>query len=412
MFGMTLPTTPRGFRDVLPYEASRRERIVEKVKDTFSVWGYHPVELPLLEDDEVLKMGGMLPSTPFKLFDRDGRLLVLRSDVTLPIARMAATKLVEPNVELRLRYTAPVFREQETFMGRSRQFTQLGIECIGKSGISADAEVLALLCATIEALKLQDAVVAVGSVKPLTALLEATGKDAAWQERVLDFFHRSDFVGYADFLSNEELDIPVKQALLELPRIKGEQSALVELEGLLAQAGCGSGVVSYLQDVLAAVRGRGMTTTIIFDFSVMSSFDYYSGIVFDAFVPGVGSSLGGGGRYDNALEKFGVGAPAAGFALSLEAIQAARYAQNDTSEYKEKELLLLAGAQLSDVARFARETRAQGIPCIISAKVGLKVGDEELTKEAHRCGAAFVVTIAGDKVTKREVGVQDAGEEN
>lgn len=387
-----LPTTPRGFRDVLPYEASRREYIVQKVNDTFDKWGYQPVELPLLEDDEVLKLGGQLPSTPFKLFDRDGRLLVLRSDVTLPIARMAATKLVEDGKELRLRYVAPVFREQDSFMGASRQFTQLGIECINKSGVAADAEVVGLLAATLEALNLKNAVIALGSVEPLTALVSAAQEDKAWQQTALDFFHNSDFVGFNNFVDETDMSDAFKEALRAIPRTQGGLEALDTLDAALKKAGLELETIPRLKELYTRVKAMGTTTELVFDFSVMSSFDYYTGMVFDAFAPGVGSSLGGGGRYNNALGKFGTPAPAAGFALSLEAVREAYYAENAESDYRRKEVVLLAGDNLAEVAEMAQVIREEGKACIIS-EYATSEQDEKLMAEAERCNADSITVV-------------------
>ena len=105
-----LARTPRGFRDILPTEALARERITQTVRSCFSSHGYLPVETPLLEDRAVLDRGGRLQNTPFQLFDVDGSLLVLRPDLTLPIARMVSTRFSDGSLPVRLRYAAPVVR--------------------------------------------------------------------------------------------------------------------------------------------------------------------------------------------------------------------------------------------------------------------------------------------------------------
>lgn len=125
-----MTATPWGFRDILPEEAQAREEIACTVKGCFREHHYLPVETPLLEDKGSLEEGGRIADTPFKLFDDDGRLLVVRPDNTLPIVRPASTRMRAADLLLRLRYEAPVVRECQRNAGGSRQFTQLGFELI------------------------------------------------------------------------------------------------------------------------------------------------------------------------------------------------------------------------------------------------------------------------------------------
>lgn len=111
--------TPRGFRDILPREARARESIRDRVRACFDAHGYVPVETPLLEDRSVLERAGRIKGSPFQLFDSDNRLLMLRPDLTLPIARLTAQRLGSADLPLRLRYEAPVVREQGALRGLS-----------------------------------------------------------------------------------------------------------------------------------------------------------------------------------------------------------------------------------------------------------------------------------------------------
>ena len=145
--------TPSGFRDILPVEAVARERISDQVRACFAAHGYLPVETPLLEDKAALERGGRVPESPFQLFDADGSLLVMRPDITLAIARMAATRLSSATLPLRLRYSAPVVREESSLSGQPRQFTQLGVELVGGEGIGSEAEVIGLLAEVLRTLE-------------------------------------------------------------------------------------------------------------------------------------------------------------------------------------------------------------------------------------------------------------------
>ena len=322
--------TPRGFRDVLPEEALWREGIAQAVGACFAEAGYLPVETPVLEARDLLMASDAAEEGTFRLFDGDGRCLMLRPDVTLPVARMVATRLPPRGEPLRLRYSAPVFRESDPLRGEARQFTQLGVELIDHEGGAADAEVLLLMMRALEAAGVGDCVVSVGSVRPLDALLSVSGMDDGWCRQVRVLFHRCDLVGLDELLAGEGAPSPeVARALWELPRVRGGREAVERARSLLAPCGCASGCLDELDALLAAADGAGVAGRVAVDFSVMGAFGYYTGMVFEANAAGMGERLGQGGRYDRVLGRFGAPRPAAGFALSLDALQAAAQRRGD-----------------------------------------------------------------------------------
>ena len=157
-----MTATPWGFRDILPEEAQAREEIALTVKGCFREHHYLPVETPLLEDKGSLEEGGRIADTPFKLFDDDGRLLVVRPDNTLPIVRLVSTRMRAADLPLRLRYEAPVVRECQRNAGGSRQFTQLGFELIGAGDTAGDVEIVSLVAEAVRKLALPDARIIAG----------------------------------------------------------------------------------------------------------------------------------------------------------------------------------------------------------------------------------------------------------
>lgn len=318
-------STPRGFRDVLPEEALWREQIVRSVGGAFSEAGYLPVETPLLEERDLLSEADAAGERTMRLFDGDGELLMLRPDVTLPVARMVSTRLRDDPGPFRLRYCAPVFRESEALRGDVRQLTQLGVELIGERGCDADAEVLRLMAAGLEAAGLSGYAIALGSTLPLEALLEASGMDAAWRDQARLACHRCDLVGL-DALAEQAggaLPEPVAAALRGLPRLRGGLEAVEEAGALLEAAGCGRLPLEGMAELMSRASSWGLSGTVCADFSVMGAFGYYTGMVVEAYLPGSGRRLGQGGRYDGVYGRYGRPRPAAGFALSLEALQGA-----------------------------------------------------------------------------------------
>lgn len=316
--------TPAGFRDVLAQEAAERERISAAVRDLFSSRGYAPIETPTLEVMDVMRAGGHMTGVPFKFFDSQGDLLAMRPDVTLQVARMCATRLAGQPGPFRFRYQQRVFREAEGQMrAAAREVTQIGVECIGPSGAEGDAEVLQLFCEALETAGVDDFTISVATVGVLRALLAASGASSTWANAVLDAFHSSNFVEL-DLLTGAGCPVPpvFAQALRALPRIRGGREAIDEARALVAPLGCEDGLDD-LEGMCDLLDAAGVGARVRIDFSVMSSFDYYTGIVFEAYAPGLGSPLGSGGRYDNMVGVYGEDRPAAGFAFFLEQVMAA-----------------------------------------------------------------------------------------
>ena len=317
-------TTPQGFRDVLAEEAVEREQIVRRVQDLFAQAGYAPIETPTLESMVVMQEGGRIPASPFKFFDAQGNLVTMRPDVTLQVARMCATRLGDEPGPFRFRYIQRVFREVEGQVGAdAREKKQIGIECIGLSGADADAEVVRLFLGAMNAAGVRDFKLSIATVGVLRSLLLATDAPESWKAQVLDAFHESNFV-MLDQLCEAAETQNVKYAadIKRLARVRGGREAIDEARWIAAGLECTEELDAF-QKTYDLLSAEGLADLIVVDFSVMSSFDYYTGMVFEAFAPGLGTPLGSGGRYDNMLGVYGVSRPAAGFAFYLEEVQAA-----------------------------------------------------------------------------------------
>lgn len=314
--------TPIGFRDVMSDEALIREELTSRVQKCFASHGYAPIETPTLEVLDVMEAGGHVPASPFKLFDSRGDLLAMRPDVTMQIARMCATRITSFDPAVKLRYTQRVFREK-TAEAAARELTQMGVECLGESGVEADADIIALFAEALSVTRLADYRIALGSARVLNDLVACCGKNDAWNAQVYQAFHTSNFVMLAELTATQEGNAAAIAALAQLPLLRGGKEALDELRALLVPLGCAAGV-DELEALYGLLIDRGMKDVVSIDFTVMSSFDYYTGIVFEAYEPGLGSPIGGGGRYDNLLASYGgQKIPAAGFGFYLEQVMEA-----------------------------------------------------------------------------------------
>jgi len=363
-----IPKTPRGFRDVLPTEAAWRNSVSDAVRGSFASWGYLLIETPAVERADVLKMAGKLDDTssqffdsddtPFQFFDSDNTLLAMRPDVTLPVARLTATRLKNKKGPFRFYYAQAAFAEKDGTYGQDRQFTQLGIEFIGRAGWVADAEVLCVLFSALEAAGVEDFTVAIGTVGVLNALVDEASNDAAWKADVLRAFQKSDIVRIDELARDGRAKPVYGAALAELSRVRGGAEAFDACREIVAPLGCEKDL-DELRRTYDLVTANTQSGNLMVDFSIVSSFDYYTGLVFKAYAPGVAASVASGGRYDTTLEAFGRKEPAAGFAIGLERTLAALEAQGAVPPVVAPEAEVYDDDPYKMFAR-AAELRAQG----------------------------------------------------
>ncbi|MDR3136519.1 MAG: ATP phosphoribosyltransferase regulatory subunit [Coriobacteriales bacterium] len=366
-----IPVTPRGFKDILPSEARWRESIVTAAQNCMSLWGYAPIETPTLEVGEVLEQGGELSPNLFRLFDVDNELLVLRPDVTLQVARMAASRLADNDLPLRLRYVQPVFREEKSLKAQARQFTQIGVESLGLAGAVADAEVVLLAIDTLAACGLQEFQIYVGTVGVLRLLLDrcltTQAVDAQWQAAMLAACHQGSVAEIKRLTVAVGLDSKYARVFEELPDINGKGDAIVRCRQLVEPLGLSDGLdqLSATWEILAGVGAERWASI---DFSVISAYDYYTGLVFEVYVPGLGVLLGSGGRYDRMMQRFGASAPAAGFALSLEAVMRALLHQGIAITMPETDQpnVVVAGSNAVEAFKQAASMRGKGKAVVIA----------------------------------------------
>lgn len=382
------PVTPRGFRDVLPAEAGEREVVARRIATVFSAWGYGVVETPVVEDLAALEAAaGSLEGTAFRLIDLDGRLLALRPDMTVPIARLVASRLAEKPGPQRFRYTAEVFREHESLRGQSRQFTQAGIELVGVRGPMADAEVVTLIVEALEASGVPEFTVAIGTVAVLGAIISAAEASDEWRAAVLAAAHDRNLVGL-DALAVEARSARVASALRAMPRIRGGADAIAACREATAGLGCDE-ALDEIEATWRLLVSAGADARVIVDFSVMRAFDYYTGLVVEAYAPGVGLPLGGGGRYDGVLAAYDAPAPAAGFALGLERVMIALVEQGAAPVAPALDAVV--GGDAAGAFAAAAELRLGGARVALSSATGTA-----LAREAERSGAREALEARGD----------------
>jgi ATP phosphoribosyltransferase regulatory subunit len=313
---------PSGTRDILPDEMRELRVVTDRIRGVFERAGYGEVYTPALEYETTFERGDGSTATPayaspaYRVFDEQGTVLVLRSDMTLPIARLATTRYPHSEPPLRFFYMAQVYRGVRPQRGESRELLQAGVELIGSPAPEGTAEALTVLCGALDAAGLETYRVGLGDASLYPGLLEAAGVDGESRERILAELVAGDFVGVENEIDALGLNDADAELLLRVPRIRGGPEVLEGLSGSLQDAVTGMRAVHGL--LSPEVAGR-----IIFDLGLVRSLGYYTGAVFQVYDPAHGVPIGSGGRYDELLAGFGRPLPAVGFALNVEALHIA-----------------------------------------------------------------------------------------
>jgi ATP phosphoribosyltransferase regulatory subunit len=307
---------PSGTRDVLPDEMRELRAITETLRGVFERHGYGEVYTPAIEYESVVRRaaGGVQPA--YRVFDDHGEVLALRADMTVPIARLVATRYPTADPPLRFCYIAHAYRAVRPHRGQMREFLQAGIELVGAPGPRGTAEALTVLCTALDAVGLTGYRVGLGDASLYPALMAAFDVPEEARERLLHELGTKDLVGLEHEVSELRLPDEAAELLVRVPQLRGGPELLGAEAGPVADA---LGNLRAILDLLdPGVAGR-----VIFDLGLARGLGYYSGAVFDVYDPALGAPLGGGGRYDDLLGRFGRALPAVGFALGVDRLHAA-----------------------------------------------------------------------------------------
>lgn len=311
--------TPEGTKDFLFEECLTRRYIEQTIGEVFSSRGFHEVVTPSLEFYDVFDpdFSGISQEVMYKMSDRHGRLIVMRPDSTLPIARLTATRLQNLPKPVRLYYTQPIYRNHPGLTGHSDESVQTGIELLGAKGMRADLDVLATaldaLGKCVPGYRLE-----IGHADFFHTLSKQIPEEENLREDIRDAIEMKNYARL-----NEILDrLPQNESVLalrELPRLFGGEDVF-ERASLICKGKQLSATLSYLRKVFRSISEMDPGCRLMIDLGLVQRNDYYTGMVFSAYVEEFGDAVLLGGRYDNLLEHFGQPTPAIGFAINVDAI--------------------------------------------------------------------------------------------
>lgn len=356
--------TPEGVRDIYNDECEKKMMLQDNLHHALKKYGYHTIQTPTFEFFDIFgKEIGTTPSKDlYKFFDREGNTLVLRPDITPSIARSVAKYFMEEDMPIRLCYLGNTFINNNSYQGKLKENTQLGAELIGDNTVDADAEILSMAVQCLLTAGLKEFQLSVGHADFFEGLVEAAGLSEEQAEELKNLIANKNFFGVEEFVETLSLDENLRILFSmtggitcsaeELKRAKEAAKAYPKIYR----------AVEHLEALNQVLTLYGIEKYISFEPGMLSTYQYYTGIIFSGYTFGTGEAIVKGGRYDALLSYFGKDAASIGFAIVVDQLMAALQRQGiDLPVKHENELLLYDAAHRKEAILTAQERRKEGV---------------------------------------------------
>ena len=312
---------PEGTKDIVLQECAIKNKLQKNIENVLEKCGFNEIKTPTMEYYQTFNRGfqNLKEEDVFKFSDSKGKILVLRPDMTIPIARVVGSKLKNNEGVSRIRYCSDVFRVHEKFGGRRNEYTDCGVELIGLNDEESDIEILSTALETLKVLKNKTYKLEIGNINFFNTLVKDLNITDEDKDNLADLVDRKSAKELEDYL--ERLDIPQnnKKFLIELPWLFGGSEVIQRAKELAFSEELDNNIF-YMEKLHYALTEIGYADNISFDLGMSPRQDYYTGIIFRGYAEGAGAIVLSGGRYDNLLKKFDKDSPAIGFSINLDAM--------------------------------------------------------------------------------------------
>lgn len=393
---------PVGMATILPHAAKQVRQLESVLLAQIARWGYDEIILPTFEYLDVLAPGleAELLETCYQFVDRTtGRTLLLRPDATAQVARTIAMGLTGATLPQRLSYRTSVFRYEPEHAGRGREIFQVGAELVGVDDVVGDYEVISLLIECLRAIGLQSFTIALGHVGFIKGLLMRSGLSAQGQKRAEQATAKKDLPRLEEVLASERIAKSVAKSIREAPELTGQEEVLERGRVLAAGDPTLIAPLERLAQLYHLLCAAGHRNTLLLDLGEFRGFDYYDGVVFDVFASGVGAELGGGGRYDHLIGRFGRDLPSTGFALDVDRLfRAVGFPQASADGARID--YIVAGPRRSmrmiiEIANKLRSAHRRVAQHLVKGSEQALVANALAAGQAQRAGAVIVLGVPG-----------------
>ena len=355
--------TPEGVRDIYNSECAKKIILQDNLHDLLKKYGYHAIQTPTFEYFDIFgKEIGTTPSKDlYKFFDREGNTLVLRPDITPSIARCAVKYYGEEELPVRLCYMGNTFINNTSYQGRLKESTQLGAELIGDNSVDADAEIIALVVNALKTAGLQEFQIGIGHVGFFKGLVEAANLQEETETELIELLSNKNFFGVEELIDSLCLSENLKELFSMLGSLSMSEDMLNRAKKLAVSYPVVLEALKRLELLLQVLSCYGVEKYVSLEPGMISSYHYYTGIIFAGYTFGSGEPIVKGGRYDNLLPYFGKNAPSIGFAVVIDQLMAALSRQKIEIPVQDNQILIVyKEACQKDAIKKALQLREQG----------------------------------------------------
>lgn len=372
--------TPEGVRDIYGKEYASKLQIQNILHKQISLYGYQDIQTPTFEFFDVF--GKEIGTTPakdlFKFFDSDGNILCLRPDFTPSMARCAAKYFAEDTMPLRLCYLGNTFSNTSLLQGKLKETTQMGVELMGDGSVQADGEMIAMLVDALKQTGLKEFQVSIGEIDFFRGICESLSLTKEQEIKVRDYIFNKNFLAAKEYLSSQQIAKENIDIIMKIEDLFGPIAILEEAAKLSNHPLCKKALERFRQlyEILCAYE---VEQYVSFDLSMLSSYHYYTGIIFKVYTFGVGDVIVKGGRYDKLLPYFGKNAPAIGFVIMVDdLLQALRRQKIAVTQKNSPKVIVYDKPYFKEALKLAKEYRSKGI------SVPLLLWEEGKGKEGYK----------------------------
>ncbi len=393
---------PEGMQDILSGECVRKRCVEQQLRTLFSRSGFAEIQTPLLEyyrtfDDAVY---GFAAHHVWKTFDPRGRVLVIRPDNTIPCVRIAASRLKEKRLPLRLCYVQSVAAYPSERSSVLNESTQAGVELMGESSVLSDAEVIALSIESLKESGLKEFQIDLGQVDFFKGFMQEAGLTPEQTEEFRRYVEEKNMLSMQLLLKECAIPNEVQSRLMKLPQLYGDESVLDVAQSLTHNKLCAK-AIDNLRGILKALEDYGCREYISIDLGMVHAANYYSGMIFRGITGYLGQPLLSGGRYDGLPGQFGREMPATGFGLSIDLLLQALVRQGDTFASPVADFVLGATEEgLKGAISWVRGKRQAGLSISLYYNTG-KTELIRMVREGYAKSAA-IATLEGVEIWSGE----------
>ncbi len=362
--------TPEGVRDIYNMECARKRILQENLHNLLKMYGYHAIETPTFEFFDIFSQEiGTTPSKDlYKFFDREGNTLALRPDMTPSIARCVAKYYGDEEFPVRLCYMGNTFINNSSYQGRLKENTQLGAELVGDNSVAADAEILALAVHALKTAGLQEFQLGVGHVDFFRGLVQAAELPEETKDSLVELISNKNFFGVEELIDSLHLPENLKELFSMLGSLCMTEDMLQRAKELAQGFPVILQVLNRLQALMDVLACYGVEKYITIEPGMLSSYHYYTGMIFAGYTFGSGEPIVKGGRYDQLMDYFGKHAPAIGFAVVIDQLLAALSRQKiEILTDNDQVLIVYAKAKQKEAIEHAIALRQQGTGAVLAA---------------------------------------------